>query len=107
MQSPTTGVSNPALTGITQGEAIILNEKAYNLVYEGFEYCAPKCVRDFSEEGLPYHPGEKACLNRCLEKLKIGTNMGLDIKKKFQADLAAQHLPYAWMRDVANNTVKL
>lgn len=107
MQSPTNGLSNPALAGISQADAIILNEKAYNLVYEGFYFCAPKCVRDFSEEGLPYHPGEKACLGRCMEKLKLGTSMALDIKKKLQEDLASQHLPYSWMRDVANHSVKL
>lgn len=107
MQSSGSGISNPSLAGITQSEAIVLNEKAYNVVYESFYFCAPKCVRDFSEEGLSYQSGEKTCLSRCMEKLKLGTNMAVDLKKKFQEELAAQHLPYAWMRQVANKSVEL
>lgn len=99
MQS--SSVSNPALAGLSQAEIIVLNEKANLFTYEGFYFCAPRCVTHFGEDGIPYHYGEKTCLNRCMSKLKLGLEMAVESKRNFQKEVSEQRLPYNWMRKAA------
>lgn len=100
-------LSNPALAGITQGEVILTNEKSYHTAYEAYYICAPRCITHFGEDGIPYHSGEKSCLDRCMAKLKVGMELALETKKQFQKELSEQRLPYRWMQQVANNEVEL
>lgn len=95
-------VPNPNLPGLTQGQVVVLAEKTYHFAHEGFLFCAPRCVTHFAEESIPYHPGEKACLDRCINKVKLGLEMAIDAKKTFEKQLKNDELPYQWMRDAAS-----
>lgn len=98
MQGSTT--SNPALVGLTQSDIIALNERTYHSSYEAYYFCAPRCFTHYGEESLPYHPGEKTCLDRCMWKVKIGAEMATKLKEDFQTELQQNHLPYKWMKQM-------
>nr|AEV77085.1 sTim1 [Leishmania tarentolae] len=93
--------SNPSLMGLTQSEAVILAEKLYHISNEGFMYCTKKCITHYGDDAIPYHPGEKACLDRCIHKVRNGMYMAIDHKKDFEQKLRSGDLPYQWMKDAA------
>ncbi|CCW64365.1 unnamed protein product [Phytomonas sp. EM1] len=93
---------NINLPGLSQNEVVILSEKLHHIGNEGFMFCARKCITHYGEDSIPYHPGEKACLDRCISKVRNGMYMAIDIKKKFEEQLKAQELPYQWLKDAAS-----
>lgn len=92
---------NNSLPGLSQSEVVVLSEKLYNIGNNGFFFCATKCITHYGEDSIPYHPGEKACLDRCISKITDGLYMAIDVKKQFDEDLKAGKLPYKWMQDAA------
>ncbi|CCW72278.1 unnamed protein product [Phytomonas sp. Hart1] len=92
---------NNNLPGLGQNEVVILSEKLYHIANEGFMFCSQKCITHYGEDSIPYHPGEKACLDRCISKVRHGMYMAIDTKRKFEEQLKAQEMPYQWMRDAA------
>lgn len=92
---------NPSLIGLSQSEAVILSEKVYHISNEGFMFCTPKCITHFGMESMPYHYGEKACMDRCLSKVRNGMYMAIDHKKDFEKKLRSGDMPYQWMKDAA------
>ncbi|AIN99024.1 hypothetical protein LPMP_251610 [Leishmania panamensis] len=92
---------NPSLMGLSQSEAVILSEKLYHISNEGFMYCAEKCITHYGDDAIPYHPGEKACLDRCTHKVRNGMDMAVAQKKEFERLLRSGDLPYQWMKDAA------
>lgn len=96
---------NPALAGISQAEAVILSEKVHHVAHEGFDFCARKCITHFAQESIPHHVGEKACLDRCINKVRNGFYMAIDQKKDFELKLRDGALPYSWMRDAASGNL--
>jgi hypothetical protein len=96
---------NPNLAGLSQAEAVILSEKVFHISQEGFFFCAPKCITHFQEDSIPHHPGEKACLDRCISKVRNGFYMAIDHKKEFEQKLRDGALPYQWMKDAASGNL--
>lgn len=96
---------NNNLPGLTQSEAVILSEKVYHISFEGFNFCMPKCIDHFGEESVPHHPGEQACMNRCISKVRNGLYMAIDHKKDFEQKLREGALPYQWMKDASNGNL--
>lgn len=95
-------VHNPSLPGLTQGKVVVLAEKTQHIGVEGFVFCAPRCITHFGEDSIPYHYGEKACLDRCLRKVRQGLDMAIEAKKTFETQLKGGEMPYQWMRDAAS-----
>lgn len=89
---------NPSLPGLAQSEAIVLSEKLYNIHTKGFKFCSERCISHYGEDSIPYHPGEKTCLDRCLEKVKQGINMAIETKKTFEMDIKKGKFAYNWMK---------
>ncbi|KAK7194565.1 Tim10/DDP family zinc finger containing protein [Novymonas esmeraldas] len=92
---------NPQLAGLSQSEVVILSEKLYHVGHTGFHYCSRRCITHFGEDSIPHHPGEKACLSRCLSKVRNGMDMAIAHKKDFEEKLRDGQLPYQWMKDAA------
>lgn len=68
---------NPHLPGLSQTEVVLVSEKNSAIHSEAFPYCYSKCVRSFTEEGYPYFPGEKTCMDRCMSKIAETYNIAL------------------------------
>lgn len=98
-------VPNPNLPGLTQSEAVVLSEKTSHVAYEGFEFCSRRCITHFGEDSVPNHPGEKACLNRCISKLRVGMYLAIDVRKSFEERLGQGDFPYKWMRDASQGNL--
>ncbi len=77
---------NPALPGVPQSTIVVLAEKNNAIHAEAFPFCFKKCVRSFTEEGFPYFPAEKTCMDRCQSKLTEAYHMALDQAEKVEAD---------------------
>lgn len=92
---------NQNLPGLTQSEIVVLEEKLHFQGNQGFLYCTRQCITHFAEDSIPYHPGEKACLDRCMNKVALGMAMAYVTKKEFERQLRSEQLPYQWMRDAA------
>ncbi|KPA79642.1 putative mitochondrial hypothetical protein [Leptomonas pyrrhocoris] len=93
------------LPGLSQAEAVILSEKLYHISHEGFFFCSKQCITHFGEESIPYNPGEKACFDRCISKVRNGFYMAIDSKKDFEQKLRDGALPYQWMKDAASGNL--
>lgn len=92
---------NTNLPGLKQSEVVILSEKLYHVANEGFHFCAKKCITHYGEDSIPYHPGEKTCLDRCVSKVRDGMLIAIERKKLFEEQLRAGEMPYQWMKDAA------
>lgn len=92
--------ANPNLPGLKQGEIAILSEKLHTIGGEGFYFCQNKCVTHFGEDALPYHPGEKACLDRCMSKLYNGFDMAKGCRSQFAEKVKNDDFPFQWMKEL-------
>ncbi|ORC89663.1 sTim1 [Trypanosoma theileri] len=95
---------NPQLAGMPQRDALVLAERLQLITYDGFMHCAQKCITHYGEDSIPYHPGEKACLDRCVSKVYNGLELAKTIKKDFETKVKQGEMPYQWMREAAAAT---
>lgn len=93
---------NTNLPGLSQGQVVVLSEKIHNYAGEGFTFCTERCITHFGEDSIPYHPGEKTCMDRCISKLRLGMEMAVESKNNFERRLKAGEMPYRWMRAAAS-----
>ena len=84
---------NPNLPGIGATQTETLSEKLYIIGNEGMKTCFKKCVTHFGEDSVPYHPGEKACQDRCINKLYDSFVKAKEIRTAFDADIKAGKMP--------------
>ncbi|KPI90043.1 hypothetical protein ABL78_0903 [Leptomonas seymouri] len=96
---------NNNFPGLSQAEVVILSEKLYHINHEGFLFCSRKCITHYGEESIPYNPGEKACMDRCISKVRNGLQMAISHKKDFEHSLRDGALPYQWMKDAASGSL--
>ncbi|RNF06188.1 sTim1 [Trypanosoma rangeli] len=99
MQAPQ---ANPQLAGLPQRDALVLSEKLQLITYDGFMHCARRCITHYGEDSIPYHPGEKACLDRCISKVYNGLELSRQLKKEFEEKVKKGEMPYKWMRDMTS-----
>mmetsp|Transcript_78938 Transcript_78938/g.92268 ORF Transcript_78938/g.92268 Transcript_78938/m.92268 type:complete len:104 (-) Transcript_78938:181-492(-) len=92
---------NPNLPGLRQSEIVVLSEKLHTIGGDGFLFCSKRCITHFGEDAVPYHPGEKACLDRCLNKLYDGFDMAKNQRKEFELLVKKDDMPFAWMRQLS------
>ncbi|AAZ10195.1 Tim10/DDP family zinc finger, putative [Trypanosoma equiperdum] len=97
MQPPQT---NPQLAGMAQRDVVVLAERQQLISNEGFNYCMRRCITHYGEDSIPYHPGEKACLDRCVNKIHNGLDLSCTIRKEFEEKIKKGDMPYRWMKEV-------
>ena len=102
MQPPPPG-SNPSLPGLRPSEVVVLSERLHLIGGQGFLFCQDRCITHFGEDSIPYHPGEKSCMDRCINKIYNGLEMAKEQRKLFDAQLAKETLPFSWMKTLAND----
>ncbi|KEG06202.1 sTim1 [Trypanosoma grayi] len=93
---------NPQLPGMPQRDVLVLAERMQLISEGGFMYCARQCVTHYGEDSIPYHPGEKACLDRCISKVYNGLELSRSIKKEFEDRVKRGEMPYQWMKDITS-----
>ena len=91
---------NPNLPGVRSGEIIVLSEKVQTIGNMAFPYCVSKCMTHFGEDSVPYHPGEKACIDRCVGKSTAAFEIAKTRRKMFEEKVQAERLPYKWMTTI-------
>ncbi|EAN94952.1 hypothetical protein C3747_20g304c [Trypanosoma cruzi] len=92
--------ANPQLAGLPQRDAVVLAEKLQLITYDGFMHCARQCITHYGEDSLPYHPGEKSCLDRCISKVYNGLELSRQLKKEFEEKVKRGEMPYRWMKEM-------
>lgn len=92
---------NPNLPGLRQAEVVVLSEKLNLVNGPGFRFCAQRCITHFGDESIPYHPGEKTCLDRCEKKVYFGFEMARESRRDFEAVIRSGIMPYEWMKKVS------
>jgi hypothetical protein len=88
------------MPGMRQSEIVVLSERLHIVGGEGFQFCSKKCVTHFGEDSIPYHPGEKACLDRCTNKLYLGLELAKEARKQFDLKAKRNELPFRWMQEL-------
>nr|CCC89648.1 conserved hypothetical protein [Trypanosoma congolense IL3000] len=91
---------NPQLAGMAQHDVIVLAERQQLVANEGFNYCMRRCITHYGDDSIPYHPGEKACLDRCVNKIHSGLELSRSIRKEFEEKIKKGDMPYSWMREL-------
>ncbi|EPY32055.1 hypothetical protein STCU_02999 [Strigomonas culicis] len=94
------------IPGVAQLDLVIASERLYHTTNEGFEFCLDRCMTHYAEDSIPYHYGEKTCLDRCLAKVDGGMRMAVAAKKDFEKKLKAGEMPYQWMRDAEQGKIQ-
>lgn len=67
------------LMGVPPGRTVAASETLSYVETVGFPYCFHKCIYHFGDDAIPYHPGEKTCMDRCINKLVEGMEMARPI----------------------------
>lgn len=93
---------NPNLPGLKAGEIVVLSEKLHVIGGDGFLFCSKRCITHFGEDAVPYHPGEKACLDRCVSKLYDGFDLAKAQRSEFELLLKKEDMPFSWMKTLSN-----
>ncbi|KAG8345437.1 hypothetical protein ERJ75_001597400 [Trypanosoma vivax] len=93
---------NPQLAGMAQRDVVVLAERLQLVTNEGFEYCMRKCLTHYGEDSIPYHPGEKACVDRCINKVHNGFLLSKSVRSEFESKMKAGDMPYEWMKSLAS-----
>ncbi len=93
---------NPSLPGLRTGEVIVLSEKLQTVGNLAFPYCWSRCLTHFGEDSVPYHPGEKACLDRCTSKSMTAFDIAKVRRKMFEDRVTNEKTPYGWMKVLAS-----
>jgi hypothetical protein len=92
---------NPSLPGLRTGEIIVLSEKTQTIGNLVFPHCWKKCLTHFGEDSVPYHPGEKSCLDRCAAKSMAAFDIAKARRKIFEEKIANEKTPYKWMKTLS------
>lgn len=95
MQAPP---MNPNLPGLTLGQVVVLSEKLHTVGGEGFLFCHERCITHFGDDSIPYHNGEKSCMDRCMSKLYNGFEMARSSRQEFEETVRKGGLPFGWMK---------
>ena len=72
------------LMGVPPGRTVAASETLSYVETVGFPYCFHKCIYHFGDDAIPYHPGEKTCMDRCINKLVEGMEMARPISLAYQ-----------------------
>ena len=94
------GGPNPALPGLTHGQVVVLTEKLHTVGSAAFLRCHDHCITHFGEDSIPYHPGEKACVDRCVAKTMHGFTIAKQLRNEFEEKVRNNQMPYRWMKDL-------
>jgi len=92
----------PSLPGLPPGavspkEMVIMNEKLASI--EGFAspYCFKNCVGFFSEDSIPYHYGERVCMERCADKLYESFQLAKTLRQSIESKVKAGGYTPLWL----------
>eukprot|EP00744_Colponema_vietnamica_P027800 GILI01041888.1.p1 GENE.GILI01041888.1~~GILI01041888.1.p1 ORF type:complete len:132 (+),score=10.28 GILI01041888.1:52-396(+) len=67
---------------------------------ENFDFCWGRCITHFGEDALPYHTGEKSCMDRCMSKIRFGFKLSKDLLKEFNTKMADDETEFGWMKQL-------
>mmetsp|Transcript_8144 Transcript_8144/g.10867 ORF Transcript_8144/g.10867 Transcript_8144/m.10867 type:complete len:105 (-) Transcript_8144:77-391(-) len=59
--------------------------------------CFKNCVGYFSEDSLPYHYGERTCVERCADKLYDCFHLSREVRKKLEMKAKARKYSPSWL----------
>ena len=88
------------LPGLSPTELVATAEQVQLIGNTGMDMCFQKCIKFFGEDSIPYHPGEKTCMDRCTAKLADSYYMAKTIRRQFEDDLKIGQMP-PWVEAVA------
>uniref|UniRef100_A0A7S1QII7 Mitochondrial import inner membrane translocase subunit n=1 Tax=Neobodo designis TaxID=312471 RepID=A0A7S1QII7_NEODS len=92
---------NQNFPGLPPAGLIVTSEKVQSATELGFPYCWSRCVTHFGEDSLPYHPGEKTCFDRCMNKLWSGYEIAKDARKATEkVAKESEGMQWKWMQDL-------
>lgn len=94
---------NPNLPGVSPRNIVLLSEKLNTIGEHGIPSCFGKCITHFGDDSIPYHPGEKACMDRCLNKLYEGFHIAQEHQKIFDAKLKAGLFDAPWVKQLPDS----
>ena len=80
MQPPNAG----PLLGVGPAGTVAAAEKLAYVEAECVPLCYAKCIHHSGEDSIPYHPGEKTCVDRCIAKIVNGADMMRPITQALQ-----------------------
>lgn len=91
---------NPNLPGLAAPKQVTLAEKLHSVRDVAMGYCWGKCITHFGEDSLPYHPGEKTCIDRCFNKVYDGVGMAKEAKARVEETARERPGEWKWMMDL-------
>ena len=72
------------LVGVGPAGTVAAAERLSFVETECMPLCFARCIHHKGEDSLPYHPGEKTCVDRCIGKILQGAEMMRPITQALQ-----------------------
>ena len=90
----------PGLPPMPPLQLITLSEKLNTIGDMASKYCFKSCVGFFSEDSLPYHYGERTCMERCANKFYESFHLAREVRKKLEESIKAGQYAPTWFRGI-------
>jgi hypothetical protein len=86
-------------------EVVAAQERNSTILEKALGPCFERCIYHFGDDSVPYHPGEKTCMDRCMAKIDRGLALATAAREAWQARLKAGQLP-EWVAELDREGVK-
>eukprot|EP00759_Apiculatamorpha_spiralis_P015360 PhF_6_TR22007/c0_g1_i1/m.31273 len=90
----------PGLPPMPPIQLVLTSEKLSTILDVAGPMCFKQCVGYFSEDSIPYHYGERTCMERCADKLYDSFHMARGLRHSVEAKIKAGVYTPSWLSDI-------